>query len=252
MLIRLSTIFWKCREEQQWCTQHLYSNIQNFKFGSTSGKADYLVSMVVIAVFVTLNRNSLRSSGNLVGFSPSILVMRYAPIVMVVSVGCYWVMHKLPKDTKNRFMSGWHINYFPWIVYTFCLVGIASIVIKPLFVYILPKQKDDMGISSDDDVIPHVFKHVKGLFNQKSKSSGDDGKNVPIIYGVNAVYSAAFISSSVYICLLLGLLLGDVLAPSVVLLYFSAVVILVITALSKCEKMTNIGKFHKISTYLEN
>lgn len=238
ILIRLSVNYWRCREEQQsWCAAYLSIGL---KSGSRTERADYLLTLVTVAVFVTATRNWLRSCGNLVGFSPSVFLFRYAPTVMVVATGGFWVLHALPKDTKSRLMIGWQTDYLARVVYIFVVSGIISIILKPLFVYIIPDKKDISVSSSKDNVIPQLFNQIKGLFNEKR--NGNSESNVPIVCGLATVYSAAFVAASVYITLLLVLLLGDIIATSAVLLYFATTIILVITAICRLEKATKIGK----------
>ncbi|KAB0804314.1 hypothetical protein PPYR_01284 [Photinus pyralis] len=242
-LIRLSTLYGRCREEQRWCLQSPYG--EGAKRALRSEKADYLISLVTVAVFVTATRNWLRACGNLSGYSLQVLLARYAPTVIVVAIGGFWVLHRLPQEAKSKITSGIQSDSLALVVYGSVIAGIGSIIVKPLCIQII-RTKDT---STQNQTVPHIFNKVKGLFNSTKAES--DNLNVPIVCGLGTVYSATFTIIAVYLTLLIVLLLGDVVAPSAVLLYFSAALILVVTAMSRIEGGPNTVKVFDVpSAYI--
>ncbi|KAF5307208.1 hypothetical protein FQR65_LT00724 [Abscondita terminalis] len=239
ILNRLSTTFFKCREEQLQCHQSLHS--QRVKSGLLSNKAEYLVTLVVVAVFITTTRMWLRSCGNLVGLSPKVVLAKYAPTIMVIATGGFWILHGLSPETKNNFITGFKNDSLALVVYILVIAGILSIIFNPLCIYILPN--DDAQTYNEDETIPQIFNRVKGLFNQTNTEKA--GK-IPIVCGLATVYSSAFIIVTVYICLLIVLLLGDVIAPSVVLLYFSSVMVLIVSSLIRIEKAISSAQLFEV------
>ncbi|KOC63236.1 GPI ethanolamine phosphate transferase 3 [Habropoda laboriosa] len=109
--IRLSYYFWRCREEQQ---QRICST---FVIGKTSSiTSDNLervllaITLIVLALYITIIRLWLKNCGNLSGFSPSVLVGQYCPVVIGVCMGCYWALQRLPKFVKVKFALSWQVR----------------------------------------------------------------------------------------------------------------------------------------------
>lgn len=239
VLVRSSMYFWRCREEQQWClsSDAFVSHKSRFE----PSKIEWTISLITLALLVTLSRMWLRSCGNLVGYSPAIFLARYTPTVIVVCTGGFWALRHLP---KGRSIPAWQLNFLPWMVYLLTFLGLLSVVLKPLCVYVLPKRS---GTPADDEesVIPQLFKQVKELFNKKRQENDE----VPVVCGLATVYSAVYLIVGVYFGLLWALLLGDVVAPSAVLMFLTAVLGFVTISISRIQKITNIGciKFYLTS-----
>ncbi|KAK2581460.1 hypothetical protein KPH14_005130 [Odynerus spinipes] len=47
------------------------------------------------------------------GFSLSIMVAQYCPVICGVCIGCYWVLQRLPKLSKLKFALNWQMNALP-------------------------------------------------------------------------------------------------------------------------------------------
>ncbi|OAD62078.1 GPI ethanolamine phosphate transferase 3 [Eufriesea mexicana] len=116
--IRLSYYFWRCREEQQ---TRVYSTFIIGKTGSiTSDNLERIllaITLIILALYITIIRLWLQNCGNLSGFSPSVLVGQYCPVVIGVCMGCYWVLQRLPKFVKAKYALSWQVNTLPNIVY---------------------------------------------------------------------------------------------------------------------------------------
>lgn len=230
VLVRLSMYFWRCREEQQWCLKSDSFVTQKTTFGPS--KIQWTISLIALAILVTVTRIWLRSCGNLVGYSPAVFLARYAPTVIVVCTGGFWALHHLPKDTKTKSASLWQVNFLPWIAYALTAIGVICVALKPLCVYVLPKK----GLNEDQSVIPQIFKQVKGLFDGKAQENDE----VPVVCGLATVYSAIYAIVGIYFCLLWALLLGYA-APSAVLMFFSTVLVVVTISVCRIRRMVDSG-----------
>lgn len=231
-LLRLSMYFWRCREEQQWCLSS--DAFVSHKVSSEPSKVEWTVSLITLALLVTITRIWLRSCGNLVGYSPSIFLARYIPTVVVVCTGGFWALHHLPKDSRTKNIPTWQINFLPWLVYLLTTLGFISIASKPLCVYVLPKKVSDF---EEESIIPHLFKQVKELFNKKRQENDE----VPVVCGLATVYSAVYVIIGIYSALLWALLLSDIVAPAAVLMFLSTILTIVVISITRIQKITNIG-----------
>jgi phosphatidylinositol glycan class O len=164
-------------------------------------------------------------------------------------MGGFWVLQSLPKDTKSKLFLPWQIQFLPWIVYAFVFVGLVTAFVTPLSIFVVPKRKENITVPvyGQTNVIPHLFTQMKQLMRGGSKSgvsAADDnvGKELPVVYGLATAYSSVFVNIGVFVCLLVSLLLGDVLAPSVILMGTTATVLLMILSAVQYEKALNSGE----------
>lgn len=231
VLIRMSTNFFRCREEQQWCTSGTHNIL---KSGFIYDKAKWALGLVSLGLMVIFSRMWLRNCGNLVGNSPSVIFARYTPTVLVVCTGGFWILHKLPVSVKIE--GPRQADMLAWVVYSFIAVSLTIMALKPLCIYIVSRGPT-LDIN-EENAVPMVFKQVKEMLNERSTTEN----NVPIVCGLATAYSSCFVIITIYFVILLSLLLGDTIAPSAVLMCFTAALILVISSISRCEKSTKIGK----------
>ncbi|GLV36572.1 Phosphatidylinositol glycan anchor biosynthesis class O [Carabus blaptoides fortunei] len=244
--IRFSMQYWRCREEQKWCINYSMGT-DDMKMASDAGKIQCVVTLVFLALLVTMTRIWLRSCGNLVGFSASVTLVRYSPTVMVVCTAGFWVLHRLPKDTKSKLIATWQVDILAWTVYGLVALCLLSIIVQPLCVYVLPKRKETMSVYGQENIIPQLFNKVKGMYEGKKQEDTDVGsRNIPVVYGLGTVYSAVFVIVSILICLLVALLLGEGLAPSSVIMYFTATVVLAIVSIAQYERACNISQLLEV------
>lgn len=218
-LLRTSSYYWTCREEQKWC--------MNYPINKTSDTSQCVLAIIILAILATVTKLWLRSCGNLVGFYPTIMTIRYAPTVIVVCSGGYWVLQRLSKEPKNP----WQIDSLAWVVFSLATFGIVSAIVQPLCVYVFPRKTG--AVSSEDNVIPHIFKQVK-------ESLGSKKEDMPVVCGLATVYSATFVIVSVFVCLVSCLLLGSSLAPAGVIMYVTAALVLLVLATAQQHKNSDI------------
>jgi phosphatidylinositol glycan class O len=251
VLVRLSQYYWLCREEQTGCESfathkaHSFASLVSMRYCNSQ----CLFTLICLALFATVARIWLRSCGNLVGFSLTVTSARYGPTIIVVCTGGFWVLQSLPKDTKSKLFLPWQIQFLPWIIYAVVCVVLVTSFFQPLNIFVVPKRKESMTfpVYGQTNIIPHLFSQMKELMRGQSKSGiggRDDnvGKDLPIVYGLATVYSSALVNIGVFVCLLVALLLGDALAPSVVLMFTATTVLLIILSAIQYEKALYTGE----------
>ncbi|KAF7995365.1 hypothetical protein HCN44_006472 [Aphidius gifuensis] len=236
--IRLSTYFWRCREEQIRDSCQLFGKIGSIN-SSSYDRILLITTIILLSLYIVVIRIWLRNCGNLSGLSPSVMLARYCPIVIVVCIGSYWVLQRLPKDSKVKFTLSWQMNALPQVVYILIITTIIVLFIKPLKVFLLPKQRESFNIYQGENVVPQLYDKVKKLFYNKKQhdnnhtNNHDNNNDVPIVYGLGTVYSAAFISFSLLLTLLFALLLGNILASSTVIMTITGACVLAIVAIER-------------------
>ena len=243
--IRLSHYFWRCREEQQ---QRICSYFVTGKAGSiTSNNLERVllaITLVVLALYITITRLWLQNCGNLSGFSPSVLVGQYCPVVIGVCMGCYWVLQRLHKFVKVKFALSWQVSTLPNMAYALSLFAIFILYFRPLSIYLLPKKKESINVYHDENIVPRLFEKIKESIYQKRIHTDE----TPVVYGLGTAYSATFISLSVFLTLLYSLLLGDVLSPSTFLMFISCASVLGLSAIERYKNANSISELVEVST----
>ncbi|XP_053994617.1 GPI ethanolamine phosphate transferase 3 isoform X1 [Hylaeus volcanicus] len=243
--IRLSHYFWRCREEQE---QRVCSLFVTGKAGSiTTNNIERVllaITLIVLALYITIVRLWLQNCGNLTGFSPGVLVGQYCPVVIGVCMGCYWVLQRLPKFVKIKFALSWQVSTLPNIVYALCVFAIFVLYYRPLSIFLLPKKKESINIYDDENIVPRLFEKIKESIYRKKI----DTDETPVVYGLGTAYSAAFISLSVFLMLLYSLLLGDILSPSTFLMFISCASVLGVSAIERYKNANSISELVEVST----
>lgn len=243
--MRLSSYFWRCREEhyQRPCSQYILGKAGALISNSYELKLS-LLSIVVLVFYISLVRNWLRNCENLLGMAPSVIVAQYFPSVIVFLMGWYWARQRLPKILSMRPPQPWEVNFVPMIVYILITLAIFVIYYNPLNV-LIARRRDELGENYESsNVIHRVFEQLKRSFSSKKQESKNSGSNESFeVIGLNTSYSAAFISLGVFLTLLHSLLLGDVLASSNFLMFVIYTSILGLTAIERFRTARNFGNY---------
>ncbi|XP_076248321.1 phosphatidylinositol glycan anchor biosynthesis class O [Calliopsis andreniformis] len=243
--IRLSHYFWRCREEQQ---QRMCSTFITGKAGSIISnnleRVLLAITLITLALYITIIRLWLQNCGNLSGFSPSVLVGQYCPVVIGVCMGCYWVLQRLPKFVKVRFALSWQVSTLPNIVYALSLFAIFVLYYRPLSIFLLPKKKESINIYHDENIVPRLFEKIKESVYHKRLHTDE----TPVVYGLGTAYSATFITLSVFLILLYSLLLGDILSPSTFLMFISCASVLGLSAIERYKNANSVSELVEVST----
>lgn len=237
--VRLSHYFWRCREE----------HLQRACSVSATGKVDWstvsnnwervLPAVVILALYVTVVKLWLRDRGNLTGFAPSVMVGQYCSVLIGVCISCYWVLQKLPKFYKVKFVLSWQVKTLPNVVYFLCVLAILVLYYRPLSIYMLPKKRESIEVYREENLVPRLFEKIKDSISRKRVDTDD----TPVICGIGTTYSAAFISLSVFLTLLYSLLLGDSLSPSTFLMFVTCTAVLGLSAIERYKNANTICKY---------
>lgn len=229
ILIRVSNFYFRCRPEQTNCS------ILDIKVLSID-KTTCIVALISMALLTTLTRIWLKYCGNLVGFSPSVLISRYCPTILVVFIGGYWVLKQMPRSSKT---TPWQVDILPLSIYTVSVIALILYWMRPLCVYVLPKSKPSApSIYGRNNIIPQLFNHLKDSYVKSQNAIND---NIPIVCGLGTVYSSVFINVGLLTCLPLALLHGVVLSPSLILLFAICLLLSTILAIVRYEAAKNLG-----------
>ena len=220
--IRLTKIFHACREEQTspgWiCEISVFLQPLAALSEQPYRNVRYFLSLGVLVVLVVSTRMWLRYQGNMNGDAWTIQCVRYALPVMAVCIGLYWALLSAPQKVLDR-LPTWQLTILPRVAYFMCFVTILTVWIKPLCVLLVKRENTQEAVIptfSEEDLVPKVYTHLKQ--NWKHHLGGVKEKQKPLAYGLASVYSAAVIVFVLAIVLLCALLLGDGLAPVMMLL----------------------------------
>lgn len=218
-LIRLSSIFRACREEQWTCEISQFLRPLSALTDDLIGYKNlrYFLSVISIVCIPVSVQKWMRHYGNLNGLAPAVMVNLYAIPVCAVCVCLFWALQGLPANVLDS-MPVWQVVTLPRVVFILGGLSLLLVIIKPLclFVYHRPKPKDFVLPSfAGANPIPQVYNHLKLHWMNISGENGDE--DIPMVYGLATVYSSSLIVMLAIVSIIVALLLGDGLAPSVTL-----------------------------------
>lgn len=235
--IRLSSYLWRCREEQDRDTCILMAKKSDLLSHAGTERTLLIVSVVSLAMYVTIVTSWLRNTERLSDFFPIANIARYCYGVIAVTIGCYWVYERLPKEARVKVAISRQINALPGIAYFFALFGIANVYFRPLGIFWLPPKSEQLTV--DDRRAPSFFTRLRELFYSRQFV---DESEFPMISSSITFYSSAFISLSVFLTLLWALVLGNVFALGTFLMFVTCTAILGLVAIERCHNANNLGE----------
>ncbi|XP_050073586.1 GPI ethanolamine phosphate transferase 3 [Anopheles maculipalpis] len=212
VLIRVSGGYFRCREEQANCTDHLVkaptatSPTEGQRRRGTDSEID-VVPCVALVLYIVCARLYLRACGNLTGTSVNVLLARYGPTVAVV---CTCAHFTVSKSSVQSGIPQLHVDALAWVVYGLLVVQIGVIIATPLLLYVLPKRTDVLNVLYGErgNVAPEIYRQLKE--NYRGRSTDDSvSSDIPIVCGLGTVYSSVFISTGTLLTVTLALLLGS-------------------------------------------
>ncbi|XP_057663664.1 GPI ethanolamine phosphate transferase 3 [Diorhabda carinulata] len=235
VFVRGSAYYWRCRQEQQWCIGSYHEVGNNTKTETT--KLQWTITVIFLGLFVFMSKEWLRNAGNMNGYSSTVTVAKFLPTTIVVCISGYWAMVRV--SSHKKFAGSLNsVNSLAWSVYGLTSLGILVCLLKPLYTYVLPNKI----LSQDVNSIPALFKKLKNDITAQEKNNDD----IPIVYGMGTLYSAAFVTIGVYLTLLFALLLGDATAPSAVIMFLTAAFILIVTSVLRIGSAENIDQLFDV------
>jgi len=237
--VRLSSVFRSCREEQvdcevSWFAQPLTAILMKFEHFRLARLSFSVVSVVAVVATVTL---WLRRCGNLNGLEPSVVAMRYIMPLIGFCLCLYWLVDGFMLHNTASRLTAAGITALPRLVYVLSLATIVVVVVNPLCLLVLRPQQDsiaeDDGIDqlrnvSHEELIAQIYGHVRRNWRSLLKTPDESraADNVPVVYGLATVYSSVHIVLLTAVAMVIMLVLGDNMAPSIALWMISEIFLL--------------------------
>ena len=218
---RLASMFRVCREEQWTCVPSSLFLLLPAQNGNYS-PLRFLFAALSLSLPVYGVYRWLRYHGNLNGSSPCVRVVTYCVPSCVGCVCTYWIIQHI--DTSPLVMT----IGLPRGLYFLTLVSVVIAAIDPLTTFILPPRNDtSIDIPriplGSEQIVPHIYQHIRANWKVHMKNPGakniSNKNEMPIIYGLATVYSSCHLIVLVLVSIMMTMLLGDRLAPSVALLW---------------------------------
>jgi len=228
--IRLSAVFRSCREEQvdcevSWFTQPLSAILVKFERFRLARLSTSVASVIAVIAIVTM---WLRHCGNLNGLEPSVVAVRYVLPLTGFCLCMYWLVDgfMLHNNTGRLIVAG--VTALPRLVYVLSLATVVVVAISPLCLLVLHLEQD--GSAEDEridqlrnvsyqelitQIYGHVRKNWRSVLTTPDESRPSD--DTPLVYGLATVYSSGHIVLLTAVAMVIMLVLGDNMAPSIAL-----------------------------------
>nr|XP_049461347.1 GPI ethanolamine phosphate transferase 3 [Anopheles coluzzii] len=213
VMIRLSGGYFRCREEQANCTDHLVkapsatSPTEGQRRRGTSADIG-LLPCVALVLYIVCSRMYLKACGNLTGTSVNVLLARYGPTVAVV---CTCAHFTVSKSGVQNGVPQLHVDALAWVVYALLLVQVGVLVASPLLLYVLPKRTDVLNVlygGERSNLAPEIYRQLKENFRGRAGNDVSPA-DIPIVCGLGTVYSSVFVAAGALLTITLALLLGS-------------------------------------------
>ena len=223
LFLRLSSAFRVCREEQHQCEATMFLQLLgNLNDQEGVKNARYFFTLVCIALMIGLLRQMMRHFGNLNGSSAPVLGMKYLPPLAAVCSALHWALQGLPQRSLDS-LPPWQQVFFPRAVYILMALFLSLIIYDPLCVFVVIRSRQ-VKVDNNHKLIPNLYHQLKENMAEKEEDKP------PLVYGLATSFTAAIVTLVTIAVVLLGLLLGDGLLPSLLLMLLSAFCFLEITA----------------------
>lgn len=228
--IRLSAVFRSCREEQvdcevSWFAQPLSAVLVKFEQFRLARLSVSVGSVVAVIAVVT---TWLRHCGNLNGLEPSVVAVRYILPLTGFCLCMYWLVDGflLHNSTGRLIVAG--ITALPRLVYVMSLATVVVVAISPLCLFMLRPQQDDNAEQERidqlrnvpyEELITQIYGHVRKNWQSvlTTPDESDSADRTPVVYGLATVYSSGHIVLLTAVAMVMMLVLGDNMAPSIAL-----------------------------------
>ncbi|KAL1501914.1 hypothetical protein ABEB36_007147 [Hypothenemus hampei] len=220
VLLRLSTPFWRCRVEQEWCLNDVAKK--------ATSKFNWTISVFSLVFLTILMKAWLKKCGNLSDFSYSVqeVIAKVFPSVIIVFVAGFWAFNNHLVGVKQPNTS----SYLALAVYVLTGLSLTILITRPICV----------------NVILNVNNAVVNIFN-KLKGNEDQG-NVPIVCGLGTVYSAFYSILGTFLTILIGLLLGDTFTFPLFIMAIVATAFLMITSILRIKMANSLEELFNVPT----
>jgi len=261
LTVRLSSIFRVCREEQWTCEPSswalpisaLTEDVRQYK------TFRYFISIGCLVCFPLIINKWLQYLGNLNGYTPCVLGMKYLMPAGTVSLALYWALQAMPSKLFDD-LPVWQITIFPRVVYVVVIGLFICLVWNPLCLFLMPRSAQNylpMTSLQSSNILPQMYNHLKANWKKHMRStsipaeaaSHNADDEPPIVYGLATVFSASHIVLISSLVLLLFMLLGDNFSPSV-FLWIATVVLLLELNASLVQVSEKYSKYYAVDILL--
>ncbi|KAH9514496.1 hypothetical protein Btru_025446 [Bulinus truncatus] len=213
-LLRISSVFIPCREEQISCIDSVFHQPLASLERATKNKR-YIFSVISLIVLVYGSKQWLRHFGNLNGTSPGVVSIQYGPPLAALFICLHWALQGLSEVVSDSF-TPWQLALMAQAVYIIIVACVVTVIIWPLLIFVLSSRSgSSLHLPHKADlqhIIPTIYNQLK--LNFKRNVNDSDNEKTPAVYGLGSVYSASVCAVLVLSGLLLCLLLNDGAAPS--------------------------------------
>ena len=218
LILRFSVYFRACREEQWDCEPSSFlQHLSSFAEDATGDKNQrYFFSTACLFVTLWLVRRWLQYYGSLNGDGINVLCTKFVLPLGGVACALFWAVQAVPQKEHDA-LPPWQQTIMAQIVYISVTVHIIVALLQPLYVYIhqtspsnavsVPPVSQGMA-----HAVPYVYKQLQQRWNKREES-----ETPPAAFGLGSVYSSSVVALASPLFLLLALLLGDGVAPSLTL-----------------------------------
>ena len=226
--LRISTIFWSCREEQSGCIMtFLLGPLESLLHQDNEIRLRLILSFASIVIVVLSFYYWCRKNGNLKGLS----VVSLSAKLIVPTCGVIIMLHwALQLPAKNKLVDVIAVQWvqqalLPRCAYALVFLLLIPLVWNPVSAYIVVKQTDSLEEKAMENQlnfnIQILFRGIRSRLNGNQEAHGQnklEHEQVVYAFGLHKVYSIAYLTMMTLLLLVVILLLGDGLAFSVVLM----------------------------------
>ncbi|XP_068204491.1 GPI ethanolamine phosphate transferase 3 [Palaemon carinicauda] len=225
--VRISSLFWKCREEQPWCVPgQVHTTLAGLPQVMRNWR--YFTSIFSVFLLTWLPRHWLMMCGSLNGSKLGVVLVRKIPAICSILVASHWALQAVPSLQSSPLRM--YVVLPPLLTYFFAVFLIAILFFVPLLVYEVPPIKNDIGPVTENPYtcIPQLYHSLK------AKYSSDNSKrqSIPIVYGLATAVSAPLVGALTVLLIVVVLLAGDGVSPGILLLVGTTVACLCAQAAS--------------------
>ncbi|XP_062604394.1 GPI ethanolamine phosphate transferase 3-like, partial [Saccostrea cucullata] len=223
LFLRLSAVFRVCREEQHQCEASIFLQpLGNLNSQEGVKNVRYFFTLVCLVVMVLVIRQVMKHFGNLNGFRPPVLGVTYLLPLSALFCSLHWALQGLPQKSLDS-LPPWQQVLLPRVVYILVALFLLLLIYDPLCIFVVLRSKQ-LVMEDDKQLIPNIYHQLKQNLEEKEDKP-------PLVYGLATSFTAATVAMVTVGLVLLGLLLGDGLMPSLLLVIFSVYCLLEIIAI---------------------
>ena len=245
--IRLTRYFWFCRETQLKCNISPYSlPLVSLQSEFTEGYAHerLFVAFSSIIAMTLATYFYLKQRGNLKGGTSSVFVVKLVAVVSIILLILHWSLQlKLTDEMSNKLFDLPYVQQIilPRTLYILFVISVIYLICKPLNILVIHRGKKNR--------VREFIQtgNIQGLYNEIQNSHLEESTSgetkPPIVYGLQTVYSAAFISLLFILTMVATMVLTDGLAFPVYMLWVSAFCISRFFSLDRRDQLCDNSKY---------